>query len=376
MDPVIGRKPWNPDVVDTLSLPVGATPDDGIVSYDDSGEPIYQTSTGTQYYLNYAPVQGGSRVRKFGNALAGDPWGTALSVGNALAQGAWNAFSAPGRAAAGEPITYGDAIDTIGLIGGGGMAKGTIYAPETLASRRATLYNLPTDAEVGNALGRTGAGGVDLEGRPLVARYVVGGAPERIREQSLPAEAIAEIVQGQTGRGIEIVPQVASGRGDVGSLVTNRFTGEPVRVEVKKGLTPVQTERVAAHETGHLVDTVAGDIPTKGLIDEVEALYHYGIEGVDRARNRTLPKHLGYGREDIPREYMAEAVRQYMAAPDTMKARYPKTAAMIRKWVNENPRLMGMIQFNSLAGAGFGLGSGMGATEADAAEIRNYLAGL
>lgn len=348
--------------IDPLSLPVGADPaSDKEFSQDDGGRPVYKTRWGDSYQISPTAQPGGSRVKAAYGAFKNDPIGVAGQIAKAIGGAAWAGFSAPGRAAAGEPVTYGDAIETVGLIGGGGLAKGAASAHETLASRRATLYNLPTETEVGNALGRTGAGGVDLEGRPLVAKHVVGGAPDRIREQSLPAEAVAEIVQGQTGRGIEIVPQVTSGRGDVGSLVTNRYTGEPLRVEVKKGLSPVQTERVAAHETGHLVDTVAGDIPTKGLVGDLEGIYHFGIEGAHRDTKRTLPKHLGYKGDDIPREYMAEAIRQYMAAPDTMKAKYPGVAKAIRAAVNENPRLKDFIQFNAFVGAGLiGLGAAGG----------------
>lgn len=86
---------------------------------------------------------------------------------------------------------------------------------------------------------------------------------------------------------------------------------------------------------------------------------------------------MGYRGEDVPRERMAEAIRQYMTAPDTMKQRFPKTAAAIRTAVNANPRLMDLIQFNSLAGLGLaGASYGMTPGAAEADEIQNYLGGL
>jgi hypothetical protein len=47
---------------------------------------------------------------------------------------------------------------------------------------------------------------------------------------------------------------------------------------------------------------------------------------------------------------MADAIRAYMADPNYLKTVAPKTAARIREFVNENPRLSKIIQFNSLAG--------------------------
>jgi hypothetical protein len=237
--------------IDPLSLPVGADPaSDKEFSQDDGGRPVYKTRWGDSYQISPTAQPGGSRVKAAYGAFKNDPIGVAGQIAKAIGGAAWAGFSAPGRAAAGEPVTYGDAIETVGLIGGGGLAKGAVSAPKhwhpgalrCIIFRQMRRSGMRWEDQVPE--------GWTLEGRPLVAKHVVGGTPDRVREQSLPAEAVAEIVQGQTGRGIEIVPQVTSGRGDVGSLVTNRFTGEPLRVEVKNGLSPVQTERVAAHETG------------------------------------------------------------------------------------------------------------------------------
>jgi hypothetical protein len=91
---------------------------------------------------------------------------------------------------------------------------------------------------------------------------------------------------------------------------------------------------------------VAGQVSTKGLSKELKALYNYGIEGKHRSTKQTLPTHLGYRGEDVNREYMAEALRQYMAAPDTFKDIAPETAKRIRAAINDNPNLRDMIQFN------------------------------
>jgi len=49
----------------------------------------------------------------------------------------------------------------------------------------------------------------------------------------------------------------------------------------------------------------------------------------------------------MPREYMAEAIRAYMVDPNYIKTVAPQTAARIRQYVNSEPRLNHVIQFNS-----------------------------
>lgn len=157
-----------------------------------------------------------------------------------------------------------------------------------------------------------------------MARHVVGGAPERVREQSLPSEAIAEIVQATTGGPIERVAASELPRGAVGGVRLNRDTNRPIDVRIRRDLTDGQFDGVSRHETGHILDEISGQIDTKGLSRELDPLYHYGVEGRERANNFTLPKHQGYSSTEAPREQMAEAIRQYMNAPDTMKAMAPK----------------------------------------------------
>lgn len=117
-----------------------------------------------------------------------------------------------------------------------------------LASRSAKLYNFPTRSEVGDALGRSDSGGLDLEGRPLFARYVVGGAPGRAVEQSLPPEALDEIAEGLTGVGVQKVPRALLPRGAQGAYAWIEDTDKPWLVKVAKGLDPETTTDVRRHE--------------------------------------------------------------------------------------------------------------------------------
>lgn len=256
-----------------------------------------------------------------------------------------------------SPMDAAQNAGWLGLATLGMAVPGRPGAARDLASKARKSYTFPTGSEVGNALGRSDKSGLDLEGRPLVAQHVVGGAPDRVREQSLPSEALAQIVQERTGGPIERVAASQLPRGANGVLRVDRVTGPRV-VQVKKDLNEVEFDSVARHETGHLLDEVAGQIPVDGLLNELRPLYSYGVEGRDRTKNLTLPQHQKYPPEEAPREYMAEAIRQYMAAPDTMKARAPKTAARIRKYINDNPQLRNTVQFNSVA-VGAGLGAGV-----------------
>lgn len=381
-------------------LPAGASKRDRISGMTELGNPVYMTGNGVQYALDGSligpPQEPPAPLRTTRNIIKMDAEGrqyhdyapatngnakAAWSALSGIAGGLWDAVEAPGNALAGKPVTNGDALNILGMVqlGGFGVGHGikrnvSGSPPQNaLASRGANLYTRPTQSEVGDELGRQYTGGLDIEGRPLVARYVVGRAPERKGEQSLPSKALAEIIQGLTGQAPEGVAARGLRGGAVGQARFERGTGRPLGVEYDQRLAPDQIERVLSHETGHLLDEVAGQIDTKGLSRELDPLFHYGVEGRERARNFTLPKHQGYSATEAPREQMAEALRQYMGAPDTMKAMAPKTAARIRAAVNSHPELSKLIQFNALAGGAIGLNA-LVPREGD--DIRAYLDGL
>lgn len=100
------------------------------------------------------------------------------------------------------------------------------------------------------------------------------------------------------------------------------------------------------HETGHVVDELAGRIPTVGLARDLDQIYSYGFDNRFRTTGLTRPGNVRYRGDEVPREYMAEAIRQYMSAPDAMRERFPAVAARIREYVNANPDLNPYIQFN------------------------------
>ena len=86
-----------------------------------------------------------------------------------------------------------------------------------------------------------------------------------------------------------------------------------------RGLSPAAAEKVIAHEFGHLVDDIAGRVPSAGLNAELRRVYNTLNTGQERTRHLTGPQHMGYRGDDVPKELMAEAIRAYMANPSYLK---------------------------------------------------------
>jgi hypothetical protein len=133
----------------------------------------------------------------------------------------------------------------------------------------------------------------------------------------------------------------------------NPLTGErAAQIGVRSSLDSLSRDTVLAHENAHLIDWIAGAIPTKGLDKELRGVYNTLNTGQERTRRLTGPEHMGYPRQEVPGELMAEAIRAYLQNPNYLKSVAPKTAMAIRNAVNSNPELNRWVQFNSLAGLG------------------------
>jgi hypothetical protein len=147
--------------------------------------------------------------------------------------------------------------------------------------------------------------------------------------------------------------------GDAGQFRYNPITGRPESITIDRTLSPEKTAMVHAHENGHAIDFIAGQIPTKGLTrEEFQPLYNT-MNNANRARGGleaapwgkpATPKSLGYEGAEIPREYVAEAIRAYQTNPNYIKSVAPRVAARIRQYVNSHPELSKIIQFNTIGG--------------------------
>ena len=247
-------------------------------------------------------------------------------------------------------------------------SNANIYDPPVLP-QRAFEADYPDGARA-DATGRLTH---DIDGRPLTARYVVGRKVVGGKDEALPPAQHDNLSEALFGNRIERVKAREIG-GDAGRFkISHDVDGSTIyQPYVSESIEAKKAPLVAAHEISHGIDYFSAGrvgVPTEGLLrNELQPIYNDLNNG---NRNRAAsggaapwakperPEHFGYKGEDIGREYMAEAIRAYMADPNYIKTVAPKTAARIRQYVNENPRLSDTIQFNangSKGGAAVGLG--------------------
>ncbi len=195
---------------------------------------------------------------------------------------------------------------------------------------------------------------------------MAGGSDQAIQ----PAE-VRSIGEETTGRGIMEAPSRSLRRAS-GLVEVNRYNRQPEQIFLSSSLTPGQSERVLNHEVGHVIDQASCEIPTDGLSRELRPMYNTLNTGQERTKNLTGPEHLGSKGDEIPREHMADAIRAYMSDPNYIKTVAPKTAARIRQFVNDNPKLKNIIQFNSVAAAGGAGALAMQPDDAKGAEMSKF----
>ncbi len=245
----------------------------------------------------------------------------------------------------------------------GNVTKHNVNQPvarnNSLASRNVSLYNLPDkpqrpiEMDYPHGIPQRADGTLthDIDGRPLVARRIVGRQRVEQADRPLPPTQFDALATQTVGQGALRMAPGALGKGSVGATRIDRWSRLPKRIALSNRLSDRQLPKVYAHELGHVIDQAAGEIPVSGLSRELKPLYNILNTGQERTRHLTGPQHLGYTRGDVPREFMAEAIRAYLTNPNAMKTVAPKTAARIRKYVNEHPSLKHIIQFNTFAGA-------------------------
>jgi len=206
-------------------------------------------------------------------------------------------------------------------------------AANTMASRTARMYDPPVkpsrpfeaDYPAGAPADDAGRLTHDVDGRPLVARHVVGRKVVGGEDEALPPAQYDALAEATTGQESARVAAREIGRGIVGRVSIDRRSGRPDAIILDSGLKPDQAEKVLAHELGHAVDVLAGQIPTKGLSDELKAVYN-DLNNPSRGGGKPFtPAAHGYKAAETPREFIAEAIRAYMADPNYLKTVAPRT---------------------------------------------------
>jgi hypothetical protein len=244
----------------------------------------------------------------------------------------------------------------------GGEDFGTYEPPR---KRQRTFFeDYPQDA-LTDAQGRLL---YDIEGRPLSARFVAGRrfpgkadkrlSPDDIKKAMAPLNITLDYMDPSTFR-----ERIGGQYHDYNSLKGPPFGDITINTKYKSS----DQDMITAHEFGHAIDHFAGwfsDRLTSEEIDELRDVYSDLRGGFKKGAPRRQPEDFGYGVNKINIELVAEGLRAYMANPNYFKTVAPKTAATIRKAVNESPFLKKVIQFNSLGPVGV-IGAGIRSQDRD-----------
>ena len=304
------------------------------------------------------------KIKSIAMALGASERGANYLVTDSLAaQAAKSAYSGvtfPGDVYRGEASPYNmpRVMDLTGVAGASGLnlSRAVPAAAQSLERHRisAGLYGAPqkaardfsADYPTGGLINDTGRLTADIDGNPLYAKYVAGRNVVGQPDQAIGIEGVSDIGGSLSKYGID----AGYGGREAGNISIDPYTGEVLNVRINKQLSAPQAVKTTYHEVGHVIDQVAGEIPTEGLSKELKALYNTLNTGRERTSSLTGPANLGYKGDDVPREFMAEAIRAYMENPNYIKTVAPNTAARIRQFVNKNDKMNKVVQFNE---AGF-----------------------
>lgn len=221
---------------------------------------------------------------------------------------------------------------------------------------------------------------LDMEGRPLTARFVAGRRTVGGDDQGLRPEDVVAITEAISGARPKSVAGQAIG-GKAGSYEAIRQDGDIVKrvfINNKLDADPANKDRVISHETGHVIADHAGDMPDVPYMRRMSKPGPQTERGLARVYNDlnyprddwrwrsqekpdgepmklkygVSPEDFRYSPKDWPSEFQAEAIRAYLMDPNYLKSTAPKVAEAIRKYVNSHPRLKDIIQFNTVAPIG------------------------
>ena len=188
-----------------------------------------------------------------------------------------------------------------------------------------------------------------VDGHRLFAPFVAGRRRLGGGDEGLTPIETDQLARGLVGGNVSPASRSAL-PGEVGKYFRGAGPDAPERrILYRNDLTEKQIPNVLAHEAGHVIDDLAAEIPTAGLHTELRRVYHDLATGDTwRTKNLTGPQHLGYPKSEVRAEHMAEAIRAYLQDPNYLKSVAPETAAKIREFANNNPRINRLIQFNAL----------------------------
>lgn len=183
---------------------------------------------------------------------------------------------------------------------------------------------------------------VDIDGRPLDARFVAGRRTVGGDDVPLTSAEVAKIADYAASM-VEFQPRHQLPRRAVGAF-------DPVNqsIRVADDLAPDQKAIALAHETGHAIDSWPHKADISKHTKAAREIYSDLATGQPQIipSKRTGPEHFGYPRAQIMPELMAEAIRAYLTDPNYVKSVSPALAKEIRK-LNDVRGLNKLVQFNA-----------------------------
>jgi hypothetical protein len=212
---------------------------------------------------------------------------------------------------------------------------------------------VPHDPHTGRLL-------TDMEGQPLIAQTIAGRNTKDGPNIALSPDQIREIGKRIGVTYEEVEPHEIPGYAGLVAIDTDQ-AGDLVRAAAKidKTLDADDFANAFAHETSHVIDIIARQIPIDGIEDELRFVYSVQRKGYGWGEPLG-PEDFGYRPDQLREELIAEGLRAYLRTPDWFKSVAPNTAKRFRAMINSNPKINPYLQLNSLVPAG-GAGIGVGA---------------
>lgn len=244
----------------------------------------------------------------------------------------------------------------------------------------------------------------DIEGRELTAPIIVGwndirGAAGGTEIPLLPSQ-FATVSERSIGTRPTGVAGSTLGRKENGTYVVRRGAdGLERNIYYRDSLSPEDANKTISHELGHMIDDVAGNrigqkdgipinaIPMTGVKKDAGRVYNdthtdpsdwrfkrqEETGEIMPSKYQETPESIGYPKNEVDSELMANAIAVYATAPNYIKTVAPKLAARVREYVNSHPTLKHIIQFNSIAAAGGAGAAAMMPDDAKAAPMLDLL---
>ncbi len=274
----------------------------------------------------------------------------------------------------------------------GGLRAGEVAGAPPQLPQRAFGQDYPhlTGLKPGDALP------VDMEGNPLVGRYIIGRQTFGGADVPVPNEAFEPMIKRiirnleipydygrQPDMGINKISRVPMLDGEYGEISQKHKA-----LRINENLVGQDAIDTLAHEFGHLVHLIAGnqwirenadsrltintirreggmtgqltyiynDLNNPGLVQARREAAERGLPPLSAKEianhGEFLPEHNKYDYAQAVHELWAEAVRAYAQNPSYVKTVAPDVAAAIRSAWNKDPERRKIVQFNSAAPIG------------------------